>query len=393
MLARLKRGYAAVAVLAIAATLLIISMTAPVISTTADFSIYNSGWNGTSNLAVHTFLLGKFVPTLETQSSGTDIQIAQQNLEGMNLDPTTSSLIIIGPEKAFTAAEGRTVGDFVRGGGKLLLADDFGSGNSLLEGMGATSRFSNSLVLDLAFDKQPEFAVVFDFAQDPTTASVTTILMNYPSSLSVNSSTTEVLARSSVGSWLDTNGDRLREWGEPRGPFPVMARETMGEGSILLLSDPSVLINGMSEYMDNSILVNNLIDYVCQGRTGVMFDESHRNFFDPISVTMVFTGKMSSNAKIAIASVALLMTLWMTTDLVDITVSFLVQRTKKLLRTLMRLTRIERFLRRKEISARTPMSDDEMIDEIAKEHPEWRIGLVRYLVRASRRHARAPEKP
>ncbi len=391
MLARLKRAYAAVAALAIAITLLMISMTAPVVSTTADFSIYNSGWNGTSKLAVHTFQLGKFVPTFETQSSGTEITIAQQSLEDMNLEPTTSSLVIIGPQKAFTAAEGKIVGDFVRGGGRLLLADDFGSGNSLLKGINATSRFSNDLVLDLAFDKQPEFAVVFDFVKDPTTANVTTVLMNYPSSLLVNSSTTEVLARSSVGSWLDTNGDRLREWGEPGGPFPMMARETLGQGTILLLSDPSVLINSMSGYMDNSILTNNLIDYVCQGRTGVMFDESHRNFFDPISVTMVFTGKMSDNAKIAIAGLALLITLWITTDLVDLALSFLVSQTRKLLRTLTRLTRVDR-LWKKEAPTRTQMSDDEIIDRIAKEHPEWRIGLVRYLVRANRRHAGATEK-
>jgi hypothetical protein len=391
MRSRLRRGYAAVGILAIAIVLLVVSMTAPVISTSTDFSIYNSGWNGTSKLAVFTYHLGKFVPTFETRSTGTDISIAQLNLRDMNLDPQTSSLVIIGPTKAFSSAEGQIVGDFVRGGGKLLLADDFGSGNSLLEQMGATSRFSNDLVMDLAFEKQPEFSVAFDFTPDPTTANVTTALLNYPSSLTVDPSNTEILARSSVGSWLDTNGDLLRQWEEPRGPFPILARETMGAGAILLLSDPSVLINGMAAYMDDSLLATNLVNYVCLGRTQVMFDESHRTFFDPVKVAMEFTGKMSGNSKMAISLLVLVLTLWITTDLVDRSLSWLARSMRSLAKKLVRRLGLERFMKRK-APAPAPMTDEEMIEAISKEHPEWRIGLVRYLVHARTRHASAAKK-
>jgi hypothetical protein len=388
---RLRRGYAAVGVLAIAIVLLIVSMTAPVISTSTDFSIYNSGWNGTSKLAVLTYRLGKFVPTFETRSTGTEISVAQLSLQDMNLDPQASSLVIIGPTKAFTSPEGEIVGDFVKGGGKLFLADDFGSGNSLLEQMGATSRFSNTLVMDLAFEKQPEFSVAFDFVPDPTTANVTTALLNYPSSLTVDPSNTEVLARSSVGSWLDTNGDLLREWEEPRGPFPILARETMGQGSILLLSDPSVLINGMAGYMDDSLLATNLVNYVCLDRTQVMFDESHRTFFDPVKVAMELTGTMSGNAKMAISLLTLVLTLWITTDLVDRSLSWLVRRARSLAKEVLRRLGLERFMKKK-APAPAPMTDEEMIDAISRDHPEWRPGLIRYLVHARTRHASAAKK-
>jgi hypothetical protein len=391
MRSKLRRGYAAVAVLAIAFALLIVSMTAPVVSTTADFSIFNSGWNGTSDLAVLTYRTGKFVPTFETQSSGTEITIAQIGLDRLDLNPLTSSLVIIGPTKTFTSAEGKLVGDFVREGGKLLLADDFGTGNSLLEKMGATSRFSNDLVMDLAFEKQPEFTVIFDITPDPVTTNVTTVLLNYPTSLSINASGTEVLARSSIASWLDTNGDRLQEWGEPRGPFPVLARENLGSGVIVLLSDPSVLINGMSAYMDNEVLGTNLVDFVGQGRTSVMFDESHRKFFDPIAVTMVFTGTISTNAKIAIASVALILTLWIATDLVDRTLGWLVSTFRSLTRSFIKLIGLGRFLRREKPKP-VPVSDEELMRRIQKEHPEWRPGLVRYLVRERARHSRHLEQ-
>jgi len=68
---RVRRGFAAVGAMAIAAVLLIISMAAPIVSTSADFSIFNSGWNGTSKLAILTYKAGKFVPDFQVKSSGT----------------------------------------------------------------------------------------------------------------------------------------------------------------------------------------------------------------------------------------------------------------------------------------------------------------------------------
>ncbi|MCU0852881.1 MAG: hypothetical protein MUC90_06505, partial [Thermoplasmata archaeon] len=73
MQARLRKGYAATALAAVSVVLLIVSMTAPALSTSADFSIYNSDWNGTSDLAIMTYELGKFVPTFRVESSGTEI--------------------------------------------------------------------------------------------------------------------------------------------------------------------------------------------------------------------------------------------------------------------------------------------------------------------------------
>lgn len=390
MQARVRRGFAAVGAMAIAVVLLIISMAAPIVSTSADFSIFNSGWNGTSKLAILTYKAGKFAPDFEAKSTGTEITITQLGLDEINLDPVTSALVVIGPGKAFTSAEGRIVGDFVRNGGKLLLADDFGTGNSLLIGMGATSRFSNQLVMDLAFEKQPEFSVVYDLRTDPITMNVSTLLLNYPSSLTIGGGT-EVVAFSSIASWLDTNGNRLQEWGEPWGPFPIMARERLGAGSILLLSDPSVLINGMAAQMDNRIFSANLIDEVCNERTAVFFDESHRTFFDPIAVTMQFTGQVSDNAKAIIVLLAFVLVLWVFTDVVERTVAWTVRKTKILLNAIAEALGL-RFFRKKAPSPPQAMSKEELLDKIVQEHPEWRMGLVRYLLRERERHGKMLEQ-
>jgi hypothetical protein len=391
MRGRIRRGFAAAATMAIAVSLLAISLAGPVVSTTADFSIFNSGWNGTSKLAVLTYQTGKFSPTFTLETSGTDIQIAQVSLTDLDLVPETDAVVIIGPTKTFTATEGTIVGEFVRGGGNLLLADDFGTGNSLLASMGATSRFTNLLAMDLAFEKQPEFSVCFDFAPDPLTANVTTILLNYPSSLSVNSSTTQTIARTSVASWLDTNGDRRRELGEPNGPLPVLARERLGLGDIILLSDPSVLINGMSKNLNNSIFSTNLLDAVSAGRSSVYFDESHRTFFDPVTVTMQFTGSFPTSAIAGLAALAFILVLWISTDLVNRSITWTVRKVRVLIGTVLSVM-VPSFWKRREKPAPEPLTLDEMAERAIKEHPEWRTGLVRYVLRERERHRKLFQK-
>jgi hypothetical protein len=391
MHSRLRKGYAAVAVMAIAIALLIVSMTAPVASTTTDFSIFNSGWNGTSDLAVLTYSLGKFAPSFEVRSTGTGITVEQTDLTHVALDPIESALVIIGPTNTFTSAEGSHVGDFVRSGGVLLLADDFGAGNSLLERMGATTRFSGDLVMDLAYEKQPEFSVLFDIKQDPLTKNVSTLLLNYPSSLSINTATTEAIAQSSIASWLDANGNRVQEWGEERGPFPIVAREHMGLGEILLVSDPSIFINGMRQYMDNIVFANNTINQVCLARTAVYFDESHRKFLDPVSITMEFTGDVSTNAKAIMVSMALVLTLWISTNLVDRAFAWSKGKTVRGMARIIDATRQMLFKRKKETPPE-PANVEEMFARLSKEHPEWRVGLLRYMLRQRERHRKLLEE-
>jgi len=388
MASKLRRGYAAVAAIAIAITMLIVSMTAPVASTSTDFSLFNSGWNGTSQLAVLTYQLGKFVPSFTFKSTGTDIAVEQTNLANLVLDPQTNSLVVIGPTKTFTAAEAEHVGDFVRAGGVMLLADDFGTGNSLLQGMNATSRFSEDLVIDLAYEKQPEFSVLFDISQDPLTTNVSTLLLNYPSSLVIDPSTTTAIASSSIASWLDVNGNRQQEWGEPRGPFPMIAKESFGAGSITLVSDPSVFINGMREYMDNAVFANNTINQVCAARDSVYFDESHRDFLDPISITMHYTGEVSTNAKAILAAIALVMTLWISTDLIDRLLAWS-RKGIGILTALVLGLLPKRFFGRREKEAPKRTEIEETVEKLTKEHPEWRVGLLRYILREGDRHSKA----
>ncbi len=385
MRARLRRGYVSIAVIAFAIVLLSISALAPVVSTTADFSIFNSGWNGTSDLAVSTYKLGKFSPTFEVKSTGTEMQVAQVGLDRISLDPVASALVEIGPTVPFTDSDGNIVGSFVRQGGTLLLADDFGTGNSLLTKMGATSRISGKLAMDLAFDKKPQFPVLFDLRPSPLTRNVSTVLLNYPSSLTIDAATTTPVAYTSVASWLDTDNNGQRGLEEPSGPFVIMAQERLGNGTIVLLSDPSVLINGMGRYLNNSILKQNILSVLCTGRSAVLFDESHRDYFDPVAITMKFTGSVSPTAKGAVTVLAFILILWIATDYVDKALALVIHQLRALYSWSVRMI----FSWRKPAPPPAKITLEQIEEEVKGKHPDWRPGVVHYVIKERDRHSRA----
>jgi len=369
----------------VAVVLLSITLLTPAVSTTVDFSIFNTGWNGTSELAVSTYEAGKFAPTFVTKATGTEMQVVELGFDEIALDPTASTLVVIGPTLGFTADEGRIVGDFVRQGGVLFLADDFGSGNELLEGVGSTLRISNILVMDLAFDKKPEFSVCFDLRPDPLTRNVSSILLNYPSSIITNSASVRAIAYSSIASWQDVNGDKERNLGEPSGPFVIMAREELGNGTVIVLSDPSVLINGMAKNLNNSALDENLIAQISTGRASVFFDESHRDFFDPVAVTMRFSGSLSEEAKGVLVIAGFVLVLWMATDYLDRGISLIVQRVKIIYSAVLNIL----LGWRRKAPTTAAASPVQLQEEVLAKHPDWRPGLVHYLVKEHGRHSEA----
>ena len=358
-----------------------LSMVSPVLSSTADFSIFNTGWNGTSGLAVSTYKAGKFSPSFELRSTGGDAEFISYGLDDIDLSPASDALAIIGPTADFSASEGALVGDFVRAGGSLFLADDFGTANTLLEGIGAGSRFSGNLVIDLSFGKSPEFPICYDIVPDALTNNVTSLQLNYATSITVGGSS-ETLVRTSVASWSDADGDRMRDLGEPSGPFSILVRESLGAGEIVLLSDPSLLINGMREHLDNEVFSSNLVSVVSDGRSGLYFDESHRDYFDPVTIGTEITGAVSGNAKAALFVVAFVLALWITTDALDRGWSWARGRATDAYRRI-----VGRILRRRakatEVDAR---SVDEVVRELSHTHPGWSEGLLRYIVKEKSRH-------
>ncbi len=272
--------------------LLLLSMAFPLVTNSADFSIYNSGWNGCSRLAVRTYDTGRFTPNLELES-GEDMEIVQRDITSYDLEPARSTFVILGPKRNFDSQEIDYLHNFLIEGGNVLLADDVGTGNSLLESLdGTSSRFVKDPVLDLSFEKKPHFVVAYDLREHHITNNVSHILMNKPTSIEPDQNATSLIYTSRA-SWLDKNRNGIWDQNEPKGGFPVLSVEPYGRGSLILLSDPSILINSMRDKLDNGIFTNNLLGYISRDRENVVFDESHRE--ENIIYTLIYTTNYPSN--------------------------------------------------------------------------------------------------
>lgn len=254
--------------------ILFFSLSAPMVTTDADFSVYNPGWNGCSDLAVRTNEIGKFTPNLELES-GESMDVTQKELTEYSLSANESSLMILGPKQEFTDRENEYVDSFMKKGGIVVLSDDFGSGNSLLKGLNTTSRFIGDPVLDLSFEKKPDFGVAYNVRDSDITQNVSYVLLNKPTGIVPDRNATSYM-NSSEASWIDKNNNGMNDPGEERRHIPLLTMEEYGDGKLILVSDPSIFINSMREELDNRILTNNILDNASSGRNNIVFDESHR---------------------------------------------------------------------------------------------------------------------
>jgi hypothetical protein len=175
---------------------------------------------------------------------------------------SNSTLFIIGPGLPFTDEDVNQIENYLWQGGRLFIADDFGTGNMLLEGLGIKVRFSDKLLLDPLFRiENSSFPVIMNnsFGYE--------LVFNYGTVLE-NASQGKVLAWSTHFSYLTDNYHNTQD-NTISGPFPVYLKLNHGNGEIHVLSDSSPFINRMLGEGDNRLFLQ-------QANKGFMIlDESH----------------------------------------------------------------------------------------------------------------------
>lgn len=174
-------------------------------------------------------------------------------------EPAEGAVLVSIPYIEYGAGDLEMLKDFVGNGGTLLLMDDYGYGNGLLEYLGLDVRFTNRPLLDPLFCyKNQSMPRITDFAPGMADDELEVIVLNHASSLQVTDGMT-VVARSSGTSFLDTNDDGLRDAGEPAGPLPVAAEGRLGRGRVIVAADPSLIINAMAGAGDNYAFIRSLL--------------------------------------------------------------------------------------------------------------------------------------
>jgi len=234
--------------------LLILPLAVPVIKTSAEFSMFNTKWNGCSEFAKLLAERGKVIPIMYSYNS-------------VELSKLNGVLIVVGPDLDFSSLEAEEVKGFLENGGILFIADDFGTSNSLLEKLGVKVRFSKQPLRDIFYSKRVDFPVVVRI--DPELAAgVEKITLNVPSTI--------------TGGKGEVFSSKVSVVGKNMRSYPIMAELKYGNGRIIMLSDPSILINDMFE--ENRKFIENLVGHP----EAFYFDEGHHSDFNPYSVTTVY---------------------------------------------------------------------------------------------------------
>ncbi len=191
-----------------------------------EYDTGNTAWNGLS--------------TLDALARGMGFEVrAQATLSWDEIEPTDVLFILYPTAKI----EPSHLTRFLRNGGRVLLADDFGRAEEALR--------------DLEILRGPGGAASAErFWDDQTFAPIARALdPAHPLAAGVDSITTNVPAI-----WRDLReGDRV--FGFDDGSVVVAALE-IGDGRLVALSDPSVLINRMLEFEGNLAFTINLLRWL-----------------------------------------------------------------------------------------------------------------------------------
>ena len=169
---------------------------------------------------------------------------------------------------------------FANDGGTLMVMDDFGYGNTILAYLNLNCRFAGVPLLDpLYCYKNQWFPEITDF-RSAVSKDIKVVVLNHATAL-LNSGNSQVIAWSSTSSYLDQNGNGAFDNGDLQGPLPVAAKIPLGTGSVILVSDPSILLNSMLIKDDNLSFIKSLTG-VDTG-SSILIDTSHLTQ-DPMNI-------------------------------------------------------------------------------------------------------------
>ena len=196
-----------------------------------DSSVLNRSWNGLSGAAAEL---------------GASALLSHEELDAAAPPATLIVIPRLAPERAFIEA----IDGFVRGGGTVVVCDDFGHGNEVLSALEVDIRFAGAPLYDPLYCHRHASMPKVEFRQWSTGDVMGVMALNRPTWLESGEGV-DIWAESSYFSYGDLNSSGSRNTGEPDGPLPVGAVATRGKGLVVVVADESLLLNGMLHAGDN----------------------------------------------------------------------------------------------------------------------------------------------
>ncbi|AEF97049.1 DUF4350 domain-containing protein [Methanotorris igneus] len=247
---------------------LTLPLSIPLIKTKQPFSVFNTENNGCS----------KFFKELYKNNKVKPILFPYKNLKD------NSILFIISPDVDFTKEEGEVIKNYIRRGNILVLVDNFNKGNSLLQYLNLSNRFSN----------KPLYDIVSPYVVINTSYYKGYILIENPTSISGSGT---VILYSSLASKV---GDYPKPGDE--GKYPLILEKNYGNGKIVLISDPDIFKNSLFKHNKGFLL-----SYFNYSNKIIYVDEIHHSDVNPQNLmTITISRNISPNSLIFLGFVFLL---------------------------------------------------------------------------------------
>jgi hypothetical protein len=242
----------------------------------AAFGAYNPAWDGTADLRTVAADSGESTVTLSTAP-----YTEQQ--------PSETVAVVLAPTDAYSTADSTAIRQFVRDGGTLLIADNFGpttetppEGNALLTAVGASARFNGALLRDeREYDRAPALPIAANVSSHPYTQGVDQLILNYGTAVDPNGA--EPLVRTSPFAYIDRNRSGTLDGNETLQRYPVVTVEPVGDGQVIAAGDPSIFINSMLNRGDNAQFATALF----QAHDHTILDYSTSSGNPPVAVLLL----------------------------------------------------------------------------------------------------------
>lgn len=203
----------------------------------SPFDLAGSDWEGCSELV-----------RLARAELGDSRVIATTQIDFTQLEPA-DGLLLLYPEKSLDVDE---LSKFMRAGGRVVLLDDFGRGDSLLRhfGMNRVPMPKNPAE---ALRHNPQLALAEPASAHPVVADVNRVVTNHATGLS-HPDLSPVL--------------KVRAVGEPDVFIAVAGavgdKPPAPQGRFLVASDPSMVMNSMLRYAGNKSFARGLVRYAVE---------------------------------------------------------------------------------------------------------------------------------
>jgi len=214
-----------------AITLLGVYLVAVLVPPADDFSPYNSGWNGLSKAVS---ILGARLVSLN------DLKTYR---------PNKLAILVVGVEKPITLQQCKILKRLVLHGATIVVMDETSNVNQLLDCLGVGARVGRGVIVDhLHYMIDPRLPIAKLELANKHTAK---LYLNIASPIEKVGSKDSCIGYTYETAFVDLDNDGELDPEEPSGKLCICYRESLGNGTVYLFSDSSILINAMIDEMDN----------------------------------------------------------------------------------------------------------------------------------------------